>query len=271
MAVHKETVKITKLRYSETSGITYSGQCAVPKQITYFCRTATQYLYCLSLRHNCGQFITAFCLVPPQLHNVVQRHFITSTSCLLQYDSISRTVSKTPSKFLLSDNQPADGTEDFHRRCIDSKFLVFLKPFSIFPYIYDLDSPGFGSRKREKIFPSAKTVQTSCGAHAAFKVFTFRQPTGRWYRGFSQKMFYRFEVPRFSKTISNFSIYLRPGQSRLRIPEERKNFPFCKNRSDQLWGPPSLQFDGRRCSFPGLQQTGHEVDHSPPASVRGEE
>jgi hypothetical protein len=141
-----------------------------------------------------------YCLLSraAELHNVVQRHFVTSTSRLLRHGSISRTVSKTPSKCLLSDNQPADGTEDFHIRCLDSKFLVFLKPFSTFPYIYGSDSPGFGSRKREKIFLSVKTVQTSCGAHPAFNSM------------------------------------------------------------------------GAGVHSRGLQRTGHEVDHSPPVSVRGE-
>jgi hypothetical protein len=90
-----------------------------------------------------------------ELHNVVRRHFTTGTARLLRNGLISRTVSKTPSKCLLSDNHPADGTEDFHSRCLDSKFLVFLKPFSTFPYIYGLDSPGFGSRKRIN-FPFCK-------------------------------------------------------------------------------------------------------------------
>ena len=78
-----------------------------------------------------------YCLLPraAQLHNVVQRHFITSTSRLLWHGSISRTVSKTPTKFLPPDNRPTDGTDDFHSKCLDSKCFVFLKPFSIFPYI----------------------------------------------------------------------------------------------------------------------------------------
>ena len=84
-------------------------------------------------------------------------------------------------------------------RCLDSKFLVFLNPFWTFPHIYALDSPGFVSRKRQKIFLSAKTVHSSYGAHPAFNS-------------------------------------MGAGvQSRV------------------------------------LQRTGHEVDHSPPTSVRGEE
>ena len=36
----------------------------------------------------------------------------------------------------------------------------------------------------------------------------------------------------------------------------------------QLWGPPSLVFNGYRGSFLGLQPSVHEVDHSPPLMLR---
>ena len=148
------------------------GNYILKDSVTFQNKSLLQNSYPISLRFPSETQLWPihYCLLSraAELHNVVQRHFITNTSRLLRYGSISRTVSKTPSTFLLSDNQPADGTEDFHSRCLDSKSHVFPKPFSNLPYIYALDSPGSGSRKRQKIFLSAKTVQTSCEGHPAF-------------------------------------------------------------------------------------------------------
>ena len=67
-----------------------------------------------------------------ELYNEVQRHFVVTVRLLL-HSSISRTASKTPTFYLfISGNQPTDGTVDFHSRCLGSKFLVCLKPFSTF-------------------------------------------------------------------------------------------------------------------------------------------
>jgi hypothetical protein len=40
---------------------------------------------------------------------------------------------------------------------------------------------------------------------------------------------------------------------------------------DQLWGPPSLLFDGQLCLSQGVKWLGREFDHLPPSGAEGEE
>jgi hypothetical protein len=57
----------------------------------------------------------------------------------------------------------------------------------------------------------------------------------------------------------------------VRFPTEAKGiflYPLCP---DQLWGPPSLLYNGYRGPFPGAKaRPGRDADHSPPSSVEVE-
>jgi hypothetical protein len=44
-----------------------------------------------------------------------------------------------------------------------------------------------------------------------------------------------------------------------------------RTRPDVPWGPPSLQYNGRWVSFPGVKRQGHGVNHPPPSSVEVKE
>jgi hypothetical protein len=99
MAVNEETVQITTFGYSETSELHTQGECDVPKQIT----SAEPLPVSLLFQSETQLWAIHYSLLSraAELHNMVQRHFITSTSRLLRHGSLSRTASKTPSKCLL--------------------------------------------------------------------------------------------------------------------------------------------------------------------------
>jgi hypothetical protein len=46
---------------------------------------------------------------------------------------------------------------------------------------------------------------------------------------------------------------------------------YTRNRPDRPWGPPSLQYNGYRLSFPGVKRPGRGVDHPPSSSARVKE
>jgi hypothetical protein len=69
------------------------------------------------------------------------------------------------------------------------------------------------------------------------------------------------------KQYKNGSKGKKPGQAKKKSWEEQKYF-FSKKSSDPLWGPPSLVFNGYRCSFPRLKLPKREADHSPPSSAQ---
>jgi hypothetical protein len=57
---------------------------------------------------------------------------------------------------------------------------------------------------------------------------------------------------------------LRAGWFRVRVPGQQT---FVPKRSDQLWEPPSLLFNGHRGSLPRVKGPGRAADHSPPSGA----
>jgi len=60
---------------------------------------------------------------------------------------------------------------------------------------------------------------------------------------------------------------LLAGPFRVRILEGTRDFFPLQNRPLQLWGPPTLLFNGYRYCFRGLKRLGREVNHSPSFSA----
>jgi hypothetical protein len=50
--------------------------------------------------------------------------------------------------------------------------------------------------------------------------------------------------------------------------ESFERFLSSPKRPHRLWGPPSLLFNGYRCSFPGVRRPGREADHLSPLAYR---
>ena len=59
---------------------------------------------------------------------------------------------------------------------------------------------------------------------------------------------------------------LRSGRPGIRIPVGETFFSSPK-RTDRLWGPPTVVFNGYQGSFPDVKRPECDVDHSPPSSV----
>jgi hypothetical protein len=51
------------------------------------------------------------------------------------------------------------------------------------------------------------------------------------------------------------------------IPVGEEVFHFSKN-PDRLWGPPSLLFNGKRPSFPGIKRPECEIDNLPTSNAQ---
>jgi len=62
---------------------------------------------------------------------------------------------------------------------------------------------------------------------------------------------------------SRYMDNLRAGRPEVRIPERLFSL---KNRTNRLWNPHSLPFNGYRGLFTGAKRTWHEADHSPVSS-----
>jgi hypothetical protein len=67
--------------------------------------------------------------------------------------------------------------------------------------------------------------------------------------------------------VVSIMIKVRSTRSGLLIPAG--TLSFSSKRSDGLWGPRSLLFNGHLCPFPGPRRLGLEIDHSPGLRMSG--
>jgi hypothetical protein len=70
----------------------------------------------------------------------------------------------------------------------------------------------------------------------------------------------------YLESVVDIMTRLQTGRSGVRIPAKGRVFLYPK-RAYRPWDPPSLIYNGYRCSFPGVKRPGDDVDHSPAASV----
>jgi hypothetical protein len=72
--------------------------------------------------------------------------------------------------------------------------------------------------------------------------------------------------PDYSAVGIAIGYWLGDREVEVRVPVGSRIFA-SSYRSDRLWGPPNLLYNGTGSSFPRVKRPGREADHSPPTSA----